>query len=240
MAGGGALGYPFGPIVRLLIMTGQRRNEVAGMRWGELALDESTWTIPKDRAKNKREHHVPLPAVAIDMLRALPRVADAEFVFSPRSTAPSGYSAAKIRLDREIAALNDGQEIEPWTLHDLRRTVATEMAELRIAPHVVEAVLNHKSGTIRGVAAIYNRYNYATEKRAALEVWALVLEAIVRGDSVEKLKELRSNALAVLAKAKGKTPEEKFGALRAWARRLDAIVTGAPAGNVVELAAARG
>jgi integrase len=184
------IGFPFGPVVRLLLLTAQRRAEVAGLRWGELDLGEAIWTLPAARSKNRREHVIPLSPAAVEALSALPRFAESDFVFSAGKTAPSGYSVAKKRLDREIAKLNDGAAIPPWTFHDIRRSVATRLAELNIAPHVVEAVLNHRSGTIRGVAAIYNRYSYAAEKRGALEGWARALQAIVAGETGSNIVEL--------------------------------------------------
>jgi integrase len=189
------IGFPFGPVVRLLVLTAQRRAEVAGLRWGELDLDDAIWTLPRERSKNGREHQIPLAPTTVETLSALPRFVGSDFVFSAGKNVPSGYSLAKKRLDREINKLNDGAAIPPWTLHDIRRSVATRLAELKIAPHVVEAILNHKSGEIRGVAAIYNRYSYLTEKRAALEAWARALHPIVRGEA-------QSNIVVELAAAR--------------------------------------
>jgi len=100
-------------------------------------------------------------------------------VFGGGKAAPGAFALAKRRLDAEVAKLNSGAQVAHWTLHDIRRTVATELAGLKIPPHVVEALLNHKSGTIRGIAAIYNRYEYGAEKRAALDAWARRLDAII-------------------------------------------------------------
>lgn len=203
-------GYPFGAIAKLLLLTGARRDEIAGARWSEIDLPAKTWTISKERSKNGLTHEIPLSESAIRVLSALPRVSGKSdaFVFSTTGRTPvSGFSKAKLSIDDAVlealtkAAKERGEDPEGvrapprWTLHDLRRTAASGMAGLGFPPHVVEAVLNHKSGTIKGVAAVYNRYSYAAEKRRALD---------------------------------------------AWARRLEAIVSDKEAGNVIHLAAARG
>lgn len=179
-----ALGVPWCAPVRLLLLTAQRREEVIGMEWSEIDLAAGIWTIPKERAKNAKEHFVPLTPAAIEALQSVPRIAGSKLVFTTTGETPiSGISKAKARLDALMLA--DLRRDDPdavlagWRLHDLRRTAATGMAALGHAPHVVEAVLNHKSGTIRGVAAVYNRHTYATEKRAALSDWAERVRALV-------------------------------------------------------------
>ena len=161
-------GYPFGPIVQLLALTAQRRGEVVGMRWEELELEvpEPSWTIPASRTKNNRTHVVPLTPAAIAIITALPRFTS-DIVFPARGKpeqAYSGYSKGKRAVDA-AARLHD------WTLHDLRRTAATGMARAGVAPHVVERILNHVSGTFKGVAGVYNRFGYLPEMRQALLVW---------------------------------------------------------------------
>jgi integrase len=175
------IGWPFGPLVRLLALTAQRRDEVAGMEWPELDLDKRTWTIPRHKAKNDREHAVQLSDVAMEVLRSLPRVDNLVFT-TTGETAVSGFSRSKRRLDeamlrakREELGMRKGDAIAGWTLHDLRRTAATGMARLNFPPHVVDKVLNHASGTIRGVAAVYNRFAYLEERRVALEAWGRYL-----------------------------------------------------------------
>lgn len=178
-----AVGFPFGALVQTLLLTGQRRDEVAGMSRGE--LDGDLWTIPAARTKNSLEHLVPLPAVTRALLDELPRIAGRpSYVFTRNGTAPiSDYSKGKARLDAIMLSLAErdavaaGQNpgtvvLEPWRLHDLRRTCSTSMARLKQPVHVIEAVLNHVSGSRAGVAGVYNRYQYLDEKRAALEVWA--------------------------------------------------------------------
>lgn len=162
-----ALGWPFGPIVKLLIFTAQRRGEVVGMRWEEIDLKAGIWTIPGDRTKNHRAHVVPLTSSAVTILKSLPHIDDCEFVFPARGytdRAYSGYSKGKRELDA-IAGQHG------WTLHDLRRTAATGMARAGVPPHVVERILNHVSGTFGGVAGIYNRFGYIDEMREGLSHW---------------------------------------------------------------------
>jgi len=175
--------------VRLLVLTGQRRSEVGGLRWAEIDLPSATWTLPSERSKNSREHAIPLSTAAVDILTELPKVDGAPFVLT-RLAPLSSYTDAKAQLDAAIANLNSGKPIAHWTFHDIRRSVATQMAEMNVAPHVVEAVLNHRSGVIRGVARIYNKYSYAAEKRAALEAWARKLDAIVTGKPGSNVIEL--------------------------------------------------
>jgi len=183
----GDIGWPFGPLFKLLLLTAQRRSEVAGLRWAELNMADRQWVIPRERAKNDREHIVHLSDPAVDILATLPRFVPedgregkssaADLVFSTTGeTAASGFSKAKDRVDGKMRErlrkeLSDAGEIREWTLHDLRRTAATGMAKLNIAPHVVDRILNHVSGTIRGVAAVYNRHAYLEERKAALEAW---------------------------------------------------------------------
>jgi integrase len=171
----------FGPFVRLLILTAQRRDEVAEIRWPELDFDASLWRLPRERTKNDTEHSVPLSKAALDILHAIPRLAsDRDLVFTTNGeTAVSGFSRCKIRLDT-LAQAELGRQgpLPHWTLHDLRRTAASGMARFGFPVHVVEAVLNHRSGKIRGVARVYNRYDYADEKRRALDAWAGHVERI--------------------------------------------------------------
>jgi integrase len=172
------LGYPFGHLVGLLLLTAQRRGEVAGLRWSELDITERTWAIPKERTKNNRAHIVPLSSVAECLVGSLPKLND-ELVFPSRGSEErtfSGFSKSKRRLD-EIAG------VVGWTLHDLRRSVATHLARLGVLPHVVERILNHTTGTLGGVAGIYNRFQYLPEMRAALELWAQHVSKIASSTS---------------------------------------------------------
>jgi integrase len=171
------IGWPFGPLAQLLLLTAQRRDEVAGAEWPEIDLGKKIWTIPRAKAKNDREHEVQLSAAAIEVLKSLPRIGDG-FLFTTTGATPvSGFSRAKERMRAAMLVAKRGElgktagEIPEWTLHDLRRTAATGMARLNFPPHVVDKILNHTSGAIRGVAAIYNRFAYMEERRAALEAW---------------------------------------------------------------------
>ena len=170
-------GSDFGAIVRLLILTGQRREEVGGMLWSELDLDAALWSIGKDRTKNGLQHDVPLSSAAAAILRGVPRRDDRDFVFGSSNGPFQGWSNAKAALDARMAAAlkaerGDAGKLAPWRLHDLRRTVATRLGDQGALPHVVEAILNHISGHRAGVAGIYNRAVYAAEKREALVKWA--------------------------------------------------------------------
>lgn len=178
------MGYPFGPIYRLLLLTGQRLREVAEMPWREVTGD--LWTLPGARAKNGDDHTIPLSPAAVELIEGLPRMG--RLMFTTNGTTPvSGFTRAKTRLDKlmteaankDLPKGSDPVEIPPFTIHDLRRTAATGMAGLRFPPHVVEAVLNHRSGTRRGVAGVYNRFDYAEEKREALDAWARFVADLV-------------------------------------------------------------
>jgi integrase len=157
--------YPFRQFVPILLATAQRRGELAEMRWSEVDLDAKQWVIPADRSKNGKPHVVPLSPYALDALNEVPRFLDCDYVFTTTRNSPvSGFS-------KMLRRLSEGSQTSDWRLHDLRRTAASGMARAGVAPHVVEKVLNHISGTISGVAAVYNRYAYDAEKRAALDDW---------------------------------------------------------------------
>ncbi|WP_338445848.1 tyrosine-type recombinase/integrase [Pelagerythrobacter marensis] len=162
--------YPFRQFVPMLLATAQRRGELAEMRWSEVDLDARQWVIPAERSKNGKPHVVPLSAFALAVLDEVPRFLDCDYVFTTTRRSPvSGFS-------KMLRRLSEGSQTSGWRLHDLRRTAASGMARLGVAPHVVEKVLNHISGTISGVAAVYNRYGYDKEKRDALEQWGQLLE----------------------------------------------------------------
>jgi integrase len=192
------IGWPFGPLARLLLLTGQRRDEVGAATWSEINLETATWLLAGERVKNDREHMIPLSAPALRLLEALPRIdGERDFVFTTSGAAPvDGFSRAKRRIDAimlELARADDPAAKAPphWQFHDLRRTAASGMAALKVQPHVIEAVLNHRSGAIKGVAATYNRYAYADEKRAALEAWGRHVECIVTGETDSNVVVLR-------------------------------------------------
>jgi integrase len=178
-----ALGYPFGPMARLLILTGTRRNEVSDLPWSELSRDKRLWSLPAARAKNGEATDVPLSDMAVALLDSLagkgnwPRRG---FVFTTTGkTAVSGFSRAKTRIDALVTKSNGGDALPDWTLHDLRRTLATGMQRLGVRFEVTEALLNHKSGARSGVAGVYQRHDWGPEKRAALQAWADHIEGIL-------------------------------------------------------------
>jgi integrase len=169
----------YGAIVRLLILTGQRREEVGGILWPEIDLKAAMWRIASDRTKNARPHEVPLSQPALDILRARARIDGRALVFGLRGPF-SGWSKAKEALDRRIAS-ELGRAPSAWRLHDIRRTVATQLADLGVQPHVIEAVLNHISGHKAGIAGVYNRASYAYEKRHALDMWGEHVASLAEG-----------------------------------------------------------
>jgi integrase len=165
----------FGRIVKLLILTGQRRTEVGGMTWNE--LDGGTWTIPAARTKNGRQHTLPLSGLAQSIIESVPPQIGRDHLFGAR--APRGFCSwapAKDDLDARL-----GDQVRPWTLHDLRRSFATRMCDLGILPHVVEQILNHHSGHRRGPAGVYNWSPYEREVRAALALWDDHIRSIIQG-----------------------------------------------------------
>lgn len=180
----GDVGYPFGPVVQLLILTGQRRSEVLEAEWREFDIEGATWTIPRERAKNDRAHVVPLAPQAVEILRALPRIGNrSRLLFTTTGeTAFSGVSKATDRLQSLAARyLPEDVEAAPWRLHDLRRTFASGCARLGVPVHVVEKALNHVSGTHSGIVGVYQRHDYGDERRRAMELWAAHLDGLVRG-----------------------------------------------------------
>lgn len=191
--GSDKLGYPFGPLVRLLLITGQRLEEVSGLSWSELSKDKALWSLPADRSKNGSASFVPLSTLALAEFDALAKRTGRKdgwprkgLVFSTTGeTSVSGHSRAKRRLDREIAALvaesKDKRAVGPWRLHDLRRTLATGLQRLGVRFEVTEAILNHVSGSKAGVAGIYQRHDWAPEKKAALAAWSEHIDGLLKG-----------------------------------------------------------
>jgi integrase len=164
----------FGLIVRLLILLGSRRAEIGGMAWSECDLEAGTWTLPAERSKNHRAHSLALPGAALAIIRSVPRVAGRDQLFGERAAAGfSAFAAGKAALDRRLAGT-----VRPFRLHDLRRAAATGLADIGVAPHVVEEILNHQSGHKAGVAGIYNRSSYQREAQQALLRWAEHLAAL--------------------------------------------------------------
>jgi len=172
--------------VHLLILSGQRRNEVAALAWKELDLDAKIWTLPAARAKNGIEHTIPLSDMAVDILRACPRIDSSDYVFTVSGRIPMrGFHLTKRRLDALMPA-----ETAPWVWHDIRRTVASGMARLGVNLPVIEKLLNHVSGSFAGIVGVYQRHSFADEKRAAMQAWANHVEVIVSGKTGGNVVEL--------------------------------------------------
>ena len=171
----------YGRIFRLLILTGKRKSEVAGMRWSELSLKDGTWLIPAGRAKTASEDLVQLSEPAIEILRGIPQTPDVDLVFHENGKPLTSFSRAKASLDVLLPA-----GTAKFRIHDWRRTYATVVAGLKRAPgvnfepHVVEALLGHRGGVIRGVARTYNRYAYAEEKKLATADFARFLLGLIK------------------------------------------------------------
>jgi integrase len=165
-----------GRCVRLLILTGCRRQEVGSMRWSELDADAGTWTIPAARAKNGREHTLPLPPLAWQIINSSPHIAGRDYLFGIRSQGFKSWADGKAELDKRL-----GDTVAPYVLHDTRRSVATGMANLGVQPHIIETILNHQGGHKRGVAGVYNRASYGREVKAALAMWADYVRALAEG-----------------------------------------------------------
>jgi len=167
--------YPFGPFTQLLLLTGQRRDEVASMRWEE--FDGDIWTLPASKTKAGRQHTVPLSNMALEVLGAIPPIGESGLVFTTNGTTHiSGFSKAKARLDK-LSRVTD------WRYHDLRATMATQMeTELRIPPHIVGALLNHDPKSYKGVTSVYTRGDPIDEKNGAMRAWSNLLARIVSCD----------------------------------------------------------
>ncbi|MDE0880907.1 MAG: site-specific integrase, partial [Sphingomonas bacterium] len=211
----GSLGYPFGPLIRLLILTGQRLREVAELPWAELNLPERKWLLPANRTKNGVATLVPLSDPAMSIVTDLPRIkSDAGkgkplIAFTTTGDTPvSGFSKIKGRLDatmleiarkeaRDAGADDDAVAalaIEHWQFHDLRRTLASGCQRLGVKLEVSEAILNHVSGTKSGIAGVYHVYKYEDEKRSALDAWARIVNNAVSSadsDNVFRLSAVR-------------------------------------------------
>ena len=183
----GRVGYPFGPLVQLLVLTGARRDEVAGMRWSEIDVESRLWCLPRERVKNKRPHEIPLSEPAIAIVTALPRIAGGDYVLTTSGkVAASNYGKNKRRLDALLPS-----DMPPWRLHDLRRTVASGLARLGINLPVIEKVLNHASGSFAGIVGVYQKHEFSQEKRQALDAWGAFVAAVAGDKGPKKVVRLR-------------------------------------------------
>ena len=165
-----AIGGAFSPLIKMLILTGQRRDEVGAMTWSEIDLKRRLWTLPAGRVKNGNGHVVPLSPQAAEILGTLPQIEGTGYVFTVTgTTAVSGYSKAKLRLDAAIT--DDEAAIADWRLHDLRRSFASGCARIGIGLPTIERALNHSSGSFKGVAGVYQRHDFLVERRHAMDAW---------------------------------------------------------------------
>ena len=185
------LGYPFGPLYRLLLLTGARKGELAGALWREFDLGEKVWTVPPERFKSNATHLVPLSEQASAIVEALPRFTKGDHLFSTTfgEKPVSGFSKAKARLDKMMTE-DLGSSPAPWVIHDIRRTVRTRLASLRVSDMVAEMVIGHGR---KGLQRVYDQHGYEAEMREALELWAGRLRDIV-SPAPENVVELRVKA----------------------------------------------
>jgi integrase len=190
----------YGAIVKLLILTGCRREEIGGLHWSEVDLEQALIVLPPERVKNKRPHQVPLSPAALAVVEGRPRLtwpdgSPCDLVFGRGQKGFAGWVGSKADLDLRIVETRkatNGKPIPDWRLHDFRRTLSTTMHErLGIMPHIVEAVLGHVDGHRRGVAGVYNRATYEGEKRAALARWSEHVLAVVSDHPKARLVETR-------------------------------------------------
>lgn len=168
--------YPYGPIVRLLLLTGQRRGEIAALQWDWIDAEKQVITLPAAITKNHREHTFPYGSLVQDTLETLPHIDD-RYVFPSRSTKGeifSGWSKSKKAFDRTL------EDMQPYVLHDLRRTFASTLASLGTPIHVTEKLLNHISGTLSGIAAVYNRHTYFDEMQEAVAIYDRHLGGLIK------------------------------------------------------------
>jgi integrase len=171
----------FSKILKLLLLTGARRNEIGGLQWSEINFGVGVLTIPASRTKSRKELRLGLPAIALEILRSVPRRADREYLFGESGGEYSRWGFAKQAIDKRLAEA--GHKLKPWTLHDCRRTCRTRLAALGIAPWVAEEVLGHTSHR-QGVIGTYNRHRYDAEIKDGLAQWAKALAKIIEGGDV--------------------------------------------------------
>jgi integrase len=176
------VGFPFGPLVQLLILTACRRGEIATLRWSEVDLDLAVITLPAERVKNGVRHEIPLSAPAIAILKSLPRTNGSAFVLTTNGEAASSdFGKKKRKLDALLPP-----DTPHWSLHDLRRTAATGMAKLGIGLPVIEKCLNHVGGSFSGIVAVYQRHEFVEEKRHAFDAWATFVTDLVSDQRRQK------------------------------------------------------
>jgi integrase len=175
-----------GRIVRLLTLLGGRPSEIGGMAWSELNLETGSWTLPSERSKNRRPLKLYLPAAAWEIIATTPRREGHDQLFGKRTAGFTAWTDCKAELDDALIAC-----MLPWQLRDIRRTVATRMADLGVQPHIVECLLNHASGFRAGIAGTYNKSPYEREVTAALALWAEHVLSLAEGRE-SKIRALRA------------------------------------------------
>jgi integrase len=182
------LAWPFGTAICSLLLTGARREEIGQLRWSELDADSASINLRGARTKNAQPHTIPLSTVMSSLLNDVPSIGVSDYVFTTNGKTPvSGWSRAKDRLDQMAL-------IDPWRLHDLRRTVATGMQKLGVGLQVIEAVLGHVSGSRAGVVGVYQRHSFDAEKRVALEAWGAHVMALIEGRAPGKVVPMQREA----------------------------------------------
>lgn len=182
------LGWPFGPAIKLLALTGARREEIGALRWSEIDTDEAVIRLGADRSKTGEPRTIPLSASALEIIEALPRINRSDLVFTTTGATPvSGWSKAKRTID-------EGSGVTDWRIHDLRRTIATGLQRLAQRLEVIEAVLGHTSGSRAGIVGAYQRHAFEPEKRTALDAWARHVGALLDSESAGNVRELRRAA----------------------------------------------
>jgi integrase len=182
-----ALPWPWSPMIKLLILTAARRGEITSMRWRDINLEASVWTVPAAMNKAGRLHEIPLSHLAIETIASLPHIGSGDMVFPSLRAGGTSVEGNFSRIKRQ---LDDLSGVSGWHLHDVRRTAASGMARLGHPPHVVAAVLNHAPASTMGITAVYNRFRYSDEKRAALSAWSREIERLI-GRSETKIVNLR-------------------------------------------------
>lgn len=194
-------GWPFGPVLRLLLLTGARKEEINGLRWSEIAGDNIN--LPGERTKNGAPRTIPLSAPALRIIAALPHIADSDFVFTTTGRSPiSGWSKKKERLDAKAAEILGVEALPEWRVHDFRRTVATGLQRLGIGLQVIEAVLGHVSGSRAGIVGVYQRHAFDVEKRQALAQWASELTRMIAAPPDDEKDEATAANVIALRTAK--------------------------------------
>ena len=172
----------FGAAIRVMLLVGARRSEVAEMRWSEIDERARLWVLPKERSKNKRELQIPLSSLAWGIISSVPRIAGCDYVFSTTGEGPiANFHHIKDRLGAKI------NFDTPWRIHDLRRSCASGLQRLGVRVEVIEAALGHLSGSFRGIVGTYQRHDFADEKRVALQRWADHIEQLVTGKPAKVL-----------------------------------------------------